>query len=325
MNSPWEELSGEEFTKAIDDAYAQVVHWRSYLHAFKVPSGACGKQFVVELTRFLNAFAMESDLEAIALKAAMTLPSLLLQKPHATSKTHDHISCLQRRLGLWEKGDVKNRLKEGRALQKSLASSKRDTANDSSIARRFSKMMMERRVRSALKLPSDNSDTGLLSLEETIDDTSGKTVRDVLEDKHPDPKPVHPEALLGEAENDEFHPTIFDSITASGESIWTATQGAAGPSGLDAFSWRRLCTDFGQKSNDLCSALAAVAREISTSFIDPSTLLAYTSCHVIALDKCPGVRPIGIGEVLRHIIGKAVMRIKKVYLLAIMRYFGLAE
>ena len=295
--------------------YAQVVHWRSNLHVFKVPSGACGKQFVVELTRFLNAFAIESDLEAIALKAAMTLPSLLLQKPHATSKKHDHISCLQRRLGLWEKGDVKNRLKEGRALQKSLASSqqlKRDTANDSSMARRFSKMMMEGRVRSALKLPSDNSDTGLLSLEETIDDTSGKTVRDVLEDKHPDPKPVHPKALLGEAENDEFHPTIFDSIT--GESIRTATlhtQGAAGPSGLDAFSWRRLCTAFGQKSNDLCSTLAAVARGISTSFIDPSTLLAYTSCRLIALDKCPGVRPIGIGEVVRHIIGKAVMPIKE--------------
>ena len=169
--------------------------------------------------------------------------------------------------------------------------------------------MMEGRVRSALKLLSDNSDT---SLEETIDDTSGKTVRDVLEDKHPDPKTVHPEALLGEAENDEFHPTILDSIT--GESIWTAalhTQGAAGPSGLDAFSWRRLCTLFGQKSNDPCSPLAVVVRRISTSFIDSSTLLAYTSCRLIAVDKCPGVRPIGIGEVVRRIIGKAVMRIVK--------------
>ena len=69
---------------------------------FKVPSGKCGKQFVGELTRLFNAFAMESDLESIALKAAMTLPSLMLQKPHAKSKTHDHISCLQCRLSLWE-------------------------------------------------------------------------------------------------------------------------------------------------------------------------------------------------------------------------------
>ena len=46
-------------------------------------------------------------------------------------------------------------------------------------------------------------------------------------------------------------------------------------------------------------------------FVDSSTLLAYTSCRLIPLDKCPGVRPIGIGEVVRRIIGRAVMRITK--------------
>ena len=312
MDSSWGDLSGEEFTKMIDDAYAQVVHWRPNL--FKVPSGACGKQFVVELTRFFNAFASEADLEAIALKSAMTLPSLLLQKPHAKSKAHDHVSCLQRRLSLWEKGDILSLLKEGRALQKSLARSqppKSNTADDASTARKFSKMMMEGRVRAALKLVSNNSNTGLLSLDEIVD-TSRKTVMDVLEEKHPDPKPAYPEALLEEADNDSFHPAIFDNLTA--ESIRAAalhTQGAAGPSGLDALSWRRLCTAFGQKSNDLCAALAAVARRISTTFIDPSILQAYTSCRLIPLDKHPGVRPIGIGEVVRRIIGKAVMRIVK--------------
>ena len=121
--SSWGDLSGEESTKVIDDAYAQIIYWRPNL--FKVPSGACGKHFVAEFTRLFNSFAMESDLEAVALKAAMTLPSLMLQKPHAKSKTHDHISCLQRRLSLWEKGDISNLLKEGRALQRSLATSQR--------------------------------------------------------------------------------------------------------------------------------------------------------------------------------------------------------
>ena len=182
MTSTWGDLLGEEFMKEIDDAYAQVVHWRPNL--FTVPSGACGKKFIAELTRFFNAFAMESDLESIALKAAMTLPSLVLQKPHAKSKTREHASCLQRRLSLWEKGDISNLLKEGRALQKSLVSSqppKRGTSDESSTARKFSKMMMEGRVRAALKLLSDKSDTGLLGLNETVDENSGKTVRDVLE------------------------------------------------------------------------------------------------------------------------------------------------
>ena len=176
-------------------------------------------------------------------------------------------------------------------------------------------MMMEGRVRGALKLLSDNSGTDLLSLNQVVDEVSGKTVREVLEDKHPDPNPVHPDVFLGDTDENSFHPTIFVSLTA--ESIWAAalhTQCAAGPSGLDALSWRRLCTAFGQKSNDLCAALARVARRISTMLIDPYTLLAYTFCRLIPLDKSPGVRPIGIREVVRRIIGKAVMRIVKYYL-----------
>ena len=66
-----------------------------------------------------------------------------------------------------------------------------------------------------------------------------------------------------------------------------------------------------QKSNDLCAALAAVARRISTTYIDLSALQAFTSCRLIPLDKCPGVCPIGIGEIVQRIIGKAVMKIAK--------------
>lgn len=119
-------------------------------------------------------------------------------------------------MSLWEKGDISNFLKEGRALQKSLVTyqpSDRDATDDALTARRFSKMMMEGRVRVALKLLSDHAHTGLLRLDETID-TSGKTVRDVLEDKHPDPKPVHPEALLSDMVDDSFHPAVFDNIIA---------------------------------------------------------------------------------------------------------------
>ena len=43
--------------------------------------------------------------------------------------------------------------------------------------------------------------------------------------------------------------------------------------------------------------------------MDPSGLAALTSCRLIALDKCPGVRPIGIGETARRILGKAILAV----------------
>ena len=59
----------------------------------------------------------------------------------------------------------------------------------------------------------------------------------------------------------------------------------------------------------LCDALIACARRIATKFIDPIALEAYVACRLVPLDKKPGVRPIGIGEVVRRIIGKAILKV----------------
>ena len=66
-----------------------------------------------------------------------------------------------------------------------------------------------------------------------------------------------------------------------------------------------MCTSFKQASGDLCDAIASVARRMCSSFLDPKGLAALVACQLIALDKCPGVRPIGIGETVCRIIGKA--------------------
>ena len=93
------------------------------------------------------------------------------------------------------------------------------------------------------------------------------------------------------------------------------TQGSAGPSGVDAIAWKRWCMSYGRASVGLCKALAAVGRRICMGFVDPSVLMAFNACRLIPLDKNPGVRPIGVVEVCRRIIGKAVMGIVKLDLI----------
>ena len=54
-----------------------------------------------------------------------------------------------------------------------------------------------------------------------------------------------------------------------------------------------------------------VARRLCTSYVDPDGIVALVACRLIALNKCPGVRPIGVKEVMRRIIARAVLAIVK--------------
>ena len=108
----------------------------------------------------------------------------------------------------------------------------------------------------------------------------------------------------------EPHPVLFDQL--DGEAIRTAAlriEGAAGPSGVDANGWRRLCISFKSASSELCNSLALLARRICTTYVDPQGLAPLLASRLIALDKCPGVRPIGVGETVRRIISKAILSI----------------
>ena len=104
-----------------------------------------------------------------------------------------------------------------------------------------------------------------------------------------------------------YHPVVFDTIT--GDSVRTAVlkcRGGVGPSGLDAAAWQRMCTAFKGRSHDLCNAVALLVRRICTEEISTASMPAFTACRLKAPDKNPGVRPIGVAEVLRR-IGKVTL------------------
>ena len=59
-----------------------------------------------------------------------------------------------------------------------------------------------------------------------------------------------------------------------------------------------------EASYSLTNALASVAKRLATEFVDPTGLEALLANRGIAIDKCPGLRPVGVGEIARRIIGK---------------------
>ena len=50
-----------------------------------------------------------------------------------------------------------------------------------------------------------------------------------------------------------------------------------------------------------------MAKRLCTQFVDPSGIASFLACRLIALNKKPGVRPIGIGDTARRIIAKAIL------------------
>jgi len=103
-NFMWDDVNGESFVHCVICYYDEVIHWKKLL--FKIPLANCGRAFVAEQARLFCAYAMDSALEYVALKAAMIIPVLLLQHSHAKSKDNNHIYHLTRRLSLWNKGDI---------------------------------------------------------------------------------------------------------------------------------------------------------------------------------------------------------------------------
>ena len=200
---------------------------------------------------------------------------------------------------LWKSGEFTELIKECKFIQSRFSTNNKQRSSEDT-ARIFAKLIMEGKVSAALKFLDKESSAGPLKC-------SGSVLKE-LEEKHPDSMPLQDESLLhGPIIN--LPEYCFDAIDE--RDIFTAalkTRGSAGPSGLDAESYRRiLCSkSFGNSGKSLREEIAKFTKLTATKTFHPDLLEPYVSSRLIALDKNPGVRPIGIGEVLRRIVGKVI-------------------
>ena len=293
----WGNYDNTHVVRSIEYIYEKIVYWRRNL--FMLPFGKVGKTYIEQTNYLLNEWLHDSPIAGISIKMIMVMPQLLLQKPSQKSKAKDHSAHLKRRLELWTKGEFYQLLEEGTAIQQNLKSSSRPKTI-AEVSKRFLKEMQRGNINGAIKILTNNMENGILPINETT--------LQLLRQKHPEAKEPPENALLTDKEK-PVHPIKFEMIDA--EMVRKAasrTKGGAGPSGLDANGWCRILTSncYGTSSSDLCKTLALVIKRLCTEKVNSTSIEALLASRLIPLDKNPGLRPIGVGEILRRIAGKVV-------------------
>lgn len=290
-------------SSTIIDAYNEIVTWRK--NVFLVPYGKIGRDFIDQVTLHINEWNSGSENQHVSLKAAFVLIAVSLQKPSPKSKTKDHQDALSKRLALWKEGKIDKLLREGRIIQGRIGKLKRSDPPDRSKV--FAKLVLEGQINSALRFLSESSSGGVLALTDEV--------MTQLKQKHPNPQPAKLGSILFGPIDDEIPESVYSEI--NGDMVRQAalrTKGSGGPSGVDANGFRRMlaCKSFKQSSSRLCEAIATMTKTLCTQYIDPTTIEPLMASRLIPLDKGEGaVRPIGVGEVIRRIIGKCVMNVAK--------------
>jgi hypothetical protein len=284
--------------------------WLTIVHLdnklYHIPGGSIGRQYVDLLCSETTLLAEGT----YSSERLMVFSAVMLQRDRLVRKGIDIRRVLRRRMGMWQDGEFDLLVEEAIRCNKSLRRTTSPKAAETHLVSVFTKLMLQGKVKSALRWLSDQSKGKVFHPKDVVEVKNSQgvmsktSVLEVLKSKHPDPVTPPVSALI----KCDSLPS-FSDVEVTGAHIHHASsrvQGSAGPCGSDASHWQDVLLRFGAHSERLRDAVASLARHLTNSITPWENVHALMACRLIALDKCPGVRPVGIGETLRRIIGKTV-------------------
>ena len=131
---------------------------------------------------------------------------------------------------------------------------------------------------------------------------------EVLHAKHPDARP--PSAACLDAYPGKLPEMVPVDIT---DNVVSAVAGhllgGAGPGGTDSIILQHWLLQFGAASGELRLIVAEVGDWLSNGRPPWDAYRALMSGRLIALDKSPGIRPVGIGETWRRLLAKCLLQV----------------
>jgi hypothetical protein len=257
---------------------------------YNLPGGSISKEFISLYSKEIDSFVSGSTKS----ESFICFPSLILQKDKSVRKTKDIRGLLRRRMQMWKNGHFNELLNEAEHCNNKLpqSSGKMDRDQETKV---FSNLILQGRLREAVRFITDRQGGGVMGPDDDAGKPAGKTVLEVLFSKHPEQRETSEEDFL---ECDEL-PALIDVDITSYHVMQAAKKlsGSSGISGFDSYQLQRLLLRYGKHSDDLRESFARATRKLANSTVEWEEVRALKAKRLIALDKLPGVRPIGIGEI----------------------------
>jgi hypothetical protein len=303
---------GRHLDGEIPDDHRWQRRWRRLAYIspthYSAPKGRVGRQFIATLAReFRGVRERRWNSER-----PLVFVSVVLQTTSGVRRARDIRKRLEQRMRLWDQGrygalvddteaEVQGRIGTGLP------------PDEETKARAYNARVLSGRIRSAVRTITRRGDGGVLQPDAACTKT-GRPVLEVLRAKHPAMRDPNPD--LSDPDRGSFEPYVGTphplpvAITEEVvETVASRLSGAAGPGGTDAIDLRNWLLRFGAESEQLRCALANLAEWMANGHPPWAAYRALMACRLVALDKSPGVRPVGIGEIYRRLLAKCVLMV----------------
>ena len=273
---------------------------------YSVPKGRVGRRFIQMLTNEFNG-VRERRWNS---ERPLVFATAILQTTQGVRSSQAIRSRLAQRMDLWDQGHFVALVDDVEAELNSRVGSTRRDLDDETLARAFNAKVLSGRLRVAVRFATNRDGGGVLQPDDPCTKT-GRPVLEVLRDKHPAMRVPDATSLQREAfesYDSTPEPVPLNITPEIVEKVACRLSGGAGPSGTDSVDLRNWLLRFGAESAGLRRELALHAEWLANTHPPWAAYRALMAGRLVALDKQPGVRPVGIGEIYRRLMAKSVLQ-----------------
>ena len=157
-------------------------------------------------------------------------------------------------------------------------------------------MVLEGKIQQAVRFVTERGQGGALKVDDMVRGKDGteSSVYDILQSKHPDS--ISPGEVAFEEYPEVPEMVTLDITSETVQKVASKLSGAAGPGGVDSMALQQWLLRFGTNSNQLRESVANLCYWLANETPPWTAYRAIMANRLIALDKCPGVKPVGVGK-----------------------------